>query len=85
MSLILSYIGRKGCVIAGDKRRIAYFGNKSSREKLEEELYDGTIKNDEELQKRASDMGITLKISDDACKVRGSGEVVIGEVCFRSP
>jgi hypothetical protein len=85
MSLILSYIGRKGCVIAGDKRRIAYFGNKSSREKLEEELYDGTIKNDEELQKRASDMGITLKISDDACKVRGSGEVVIGEVSFRSP
>lgn len=85
MSLIMSYIGRKGCVIAGDKRRIAYFGDKSNREILEEELHAGAIKNDDELQKRAADLGITLKITDDACKVRSIGEVVVGEVSFRSP
>jgi len=46
MSLIITYISSKGCVIAGDKRRIAYFGDKSSREVLEEELYTGKIKSD---------------------------------------
>ncbi len=85
MSLIMSYVGRKGCVIAGDKRRIAYFGDKSNREILEEELHEGAIINDNELQKRAADLGITLKITDDACKVRSIGEVVVGEVSFRSP
>ena len=29
MSLIIAYVGKKGCVMAGDKRRIAYFGSKS--------------------------------------------------------
>ena len=28
MSLIIAYIGKKGCVMASDKRRIGYFGNK---------------------------------------------------------
>ena len=27
MSLIIAYVGKKGCVMAGDKRRIAYFGS----------------------------------------------------------
>lgn len=85
MSLIMSYIGSKGCVIAGDKRRIAYFGDKSNREQLEEELYAGAIINDKELQARALDLGITLKISDDVCKVRSVGEVVVGEVSVKSP
>ena len=73
------------CNSWGQKRRIAYFGDKSNREILEEELHAGAIKNDDELQKRASDLGITLKITDDACKVRSIGEVVVGEVSFRSP
>lgn len=81
----MSYIGRKGCVIAGDKRRIAYFGDKSKREQLEEELYVGAIQNDRELQVRASDLGITIKVSDEARKVRSIGEVVVGEVSFKSP
>ncbi|MDR0900341.1 MAG: DUF2121 domain-containing protein, partial [Methanobrevibacter sp.] len=25
MSLIIAYVGKKGCVMAADKRRIAYF------------------------------------------------------------
>ena len=68
MSLIITYIGSKGCVIAGDKRRIGFYGPKEAREKLEEELYSGKIKTKEELLKKADEHGITLKISDDADK-----------------
>lgn len=81
----MSYIGQKGCVVAGDKRRIGYFGDKEKREELESELYSGAIKSDEELKKRADELGITLKITDNACKVRSIGEVVVGEVSFKSP
>ena len=28
MSLIIAYIGKKGCVMAADKRKIGYFGDK---------------------------------------------------------
>ncbi len=85
MSLIISYIGSNGCVIAGDKRRIGFFGDKDNREKLEEYLYSGAIHNDDELVKVAGEMGITLKISDDAEKVRSIDDVVVGEVRFKTP
>ena len=80
MSLIITYIGSKGCVIAGDKRRIGFFGPEGNREKLEEELYSGKIQTQEELLKKAGNLGITLKISDDADKIREIGDVVVGEV-----
>ena len=80
MSLIITYIGSKGCVIAGDKRRIGFFGPEANREKLEEELYSGKIQTQEELLKKAMNLGITLKISDDADKIREIGDVVVGEV-----
>lgn len=80
MTLIMTYIGEKGCVMAGDKRRIAFFGDKTNREKLEDEIYTGKIKNDHELIKRAADLKITLKVSDDAVKLRSLGKVVVGEV-----
>jgi hypothetical protein len=76
----MTYIGRKGCVIAGDKRRIGFYGPEQAREKLEEELYSGKIKTREELVKRAVEHGITLNISNDAEKVREIGDVVVGEV-----
>lgn len=86
MSLIISYIGSNGCVIAGDKRRIGFLGDKEKREKLEEELYSGAIKNDEELIKKAGQLQISLKITDDAKKVRNVNEnVVVGEVSTRTP
>ena len=53
MSLIIAYIGKKGCVIAADKRRIAFFGEKENRELLEADMYSGDITTDEELYKRA--------------------------------
>lgn len=84
MSIIIAYIGRKGCVMASDKRRIAYFGDKDNREKLEEELYSGNIRNDEELYKEAAKLGIDLKISDDAKKIKSIGNAVMGEVSSKT-
>lgn len=80
MSLIITYIGSRGCVIAGDKRRIGFYGPERAREMLEEELYSGNIKTQEELLKKSDEYGITLKISDDADKVREIDDIVVGEV-----
>lgn len=84
MSLIIAYVGKKGCVMASDKRRIAYFGEKDKREELEEEIYSGSIIDDDELKQRADDLDVTLKISDDANKIRYIEKVVVGEVSSRS-
>ena len=34
MSLIICYIGNRGTVIIGDKRRIGFFGDEKRREQL---------------------------------------------------
>ena len=80
MSLIIAYIGKKGCVMASDKRKIGYFGDKENLNKLEKELYDGTIKNDTEFLLRANKLGISIKITDDANKLKIVGNAVRGEV-----
>ncbi|MGV8144609.1 MAG: DUF2121 domain-containing protein [Methanothermobacter sp.] len=85
MSLVICYIGSHGTVIGGDKRRIGFLGDEKKRELLEEELYSGSIKNQESLLKRAKELGITLKITDDAVKVRALGDVVVGEVKNTTP
>ncbi|GAB4317478.1 MAG: DUF2121 family protein [Methanobacteriaceae archaeon] len=84
MSLIMTYIGRNGCVMIGDKRRIGFFGDKESIKKLEEELYSGKIKNDQELLNRSDSLNVTIKVIDDAKKVRSLGDVVVGEVRFKT-
>ena len=84
MSLIITYIGNKGCVMAGDKRSIGFLGDKEQRELLEEELYAGKIKTTEELRERAGQLDINLKIIDDVEKVRNLGEVLVGEVKLRT-
>ncbi|MBI5680603.1 MAG: DUF2121 domain-containing protein [Methanobacterium sp.] len=86
MSLIISYIGSNGCVIAGDKRRIGFVGDKDNREKLEKYLYSGAIQTDDELIKVAKELEISIKISDDAQKVRSiDNNVVVGEVASKTP
>lgn len=80
MSLIIAYIGKKGCVMTGDKRKIGYFGDKERLDELEKDLYSGNIKSDEEFQKRANDLGISIKITDDANKLKIVGNCVRGEV-----
>lgn len=80
MSLIIAYIGSKGCVMVSDKRRIGYFGNKESLASLESELYSGKIKSDEEFKQKAEEYGIKIKITDDANKLKIVGNCVRGEV-----
>lgn len=78
MSLIIAYVGKKGCVMASDKRRIAYFGTK--RQALEDELYNGNITTDEELYAKSKEFDVPIKISDDADKLRIVGNTIRGEV-----
>jgi hypothetical protein len=80
MSLIIAYIGKKGCVMAADKRKIGYFGDKKNLEVLEEELYSGSISTDEDFLDRASELGISIKITDDASKLKVVGNCIRGEV-----
>ncbi len=80
MSLIIAYIGKKGCVMAADKRKIGYFGDKKNLRTLEEELYNGAIDNDEDFLNRASELGISIKITDDASKLKVVGNCIRGEV-----
>ncbi|MFA0834350.1 MAG: DUF2121 family protein [Methanobacterium formicicum] len=84
MSLIITYVGSKGCVMAGDKRSIGFLGDREQRELLEEEMYTGKIKTTEELHKRAKELEINLKITDNVEKVRNLGEVLVGEVKLRT-
>ena len=80
MSLIIAYIGKKGCVMASDKRKIGYFGDKQNLATLEDELYDGKIDNDEDFLERAKELGISIKITDDANKLKIVGNTIRGEV-----
>ena len=80
MSLIIAYVGKKGCVMVSDKRKIGYFGDKNNLGKLEEELYSGQISTDDELNSRAEELGISIKITDDANKIKIIGNTVRGEV-----
>ena len=69
--------------MASDKRRILFTGNTENREKLEDELYQGIIKTDEELYNRAQELSISIKISDDVIKIKNVEDAVMGEVTTR--
>lgn len=66
--------------MASDKRKIGYFGDKKNLSKLEEELYEGKIATDDEFLKRAKELGISIKITDDANKLKIIGNTIRGEV-----
>ena len=78
MSLIIAYVGKKGCVMASDKRKIGYFGDKENLKTLEEELYEGKLSNDDDFLKRADELGISIKITDDANKLKIIGNTIRG-------
>lgn len=80
----MTYVGSKGCVMAGDKRSIGFLGDKNQREVLEEDLYSGKIQTTDELLKRADELDINLKITDNGEKIRNLGEVLVGEVKVRA-
>ena len=76
---MVAFAGKKRAILGGDKRSIAFFGR---AEALEEELYSGKIRTDEELRRRAEELGSKIQISDGREKVwkRGVGGVLVGEV-----
>ena len=80
MSVIIGYYGKNGAVIAGDSRNLLFKGIKSNREKLEELLYSGKIRTDEELMKKASEFDVNVYINDSEEKVRILGNLLCGEI-----
>ncbi|MBN2488310.1 MAG: DUF2121 domain-containing protein [Methanosarcinaceae archaeon] len=80
MTLVIAYIGTKNAVMTGDMREITFEGDKVSREKLEKELYNGSISSDGELEKKAGDFGIKIYVRDDKTKVTQRDGVLVGEV-----
>jgi len=77
LSLVVAFAGKKRAMMGGDQRSIAFFGK---AEALEEELYSGKIRTDEELLKRAEELGSRIMISDGREKVWKRDEVLVGEV-----
>lgn len=77
MSLVVAYSGKKRAMIAGDKRRIAFFGRSGE---LEEELYGGRIRTGEDLHRRAEELGSVVEIADGREKVWKRGDLLAGEV-----
>ena len=77
MSLVIALAANREAVIGADRRAIAFLG---SCPKLEEELYSGQIKNDQELADRARELCATLQISDGREKVWRQGDLLVGEV-----
>lgn len=82
MSLIIAVAGSKEAIIGGDKRSITFLG---SCPQLEQELYGGMLKTDENLQNRARELGSSLQVSDGREKVWRRGDVLVGEVTEISP
>jgi hypothetical protein len=80
----MTYVGPKGSVMVADKRRIAYFGKKEQREELEEELYSGHLKTDEDFNHKAKQLNITYKITEDASKIKNLENAMVGEVTTRT-
>ena len=77
MSLVIALAASQEAVIGADRRAIAFLG---SCPKLEEELYSGQIKNDQELADRARELCATLQVSDGKEKVWRRGDLLVGEV-----
>jgi hypothetical protein len=80
MTLVIAFIGKNGAVMAGDMREITFEGEKSDREKLEKELYWGSIVTDEELEKKAEEFGVRITVTDCKEKVSERNGVLVGEV-----
>jgi len=80
MTLVIAFIGATGAVMGGDMREITYLGSRISTERLEEELYKGLIVTDDELERRARELGVRIRIRDDKVKVSKRDGVLVGEV-----
>ncbi|PAV12535.1 hypothetical protein ASJ81_05950 [Methanosarcina spelaei] len=80
MTLVIAFIGKNGAVMTGDLREITFEGEKQNRDKLEKELYNGTIVTDDELANKAREFGIGITVTDCKSKISERDGVLIGEV-----
>ena len=80
MSLVIAFIGKNGAVMAGDMREISFQGEKSEREQLEKELYNGELVTDDELKKKAEELKVNIHVTDFKKKVSDRDGILIGEV-----
>ena len=80
MSLVIAFIGKNGAVMAGDMREISFQGEKSEREKLEKELYCGSLVTEDELAKKAEELKVKISVTNFKNKVSESNGTLIGEV-----
>ena len=80
VSLVIAFIGKQGAVMAADTREIITIGDEISTEILEHELYSGLLITDDDVKKRATDLGLVLKINDDKRKVTQRNGILVGEV-----
>lgn len=80
MSLVMTFSGMTGAVMAGDQREITFQGDESRISLLESELNSNLLTNDEQLHSRAKELGIAITIRDDKCKIRAHNGILIGEV-----
>ncbi len=79
--MVIAFAGSRKAIIGGDKRSITFLGSCSA---LEEELYSGKIRNDEDLVARSKELGASLQVADGREKVwklrREDRDLLIGEV-----
>lgn len=80
MTLVIAFIGKNGAVMTGDLREITFEGEKQNREKLEKDLYNGTIVTDDELAKKAREFGVGITVTDCKSKISERDGILIGEV-----
>lgn len=80
MSLVIAFIGKNGAVMAGDMREISFQGEKSEREKLEKELYCGSLVTEEELAKKAEELRVKINVTNFKNKVSERDGILVGEV-----
>lgn len=77
MSLVIAFSGSREAIVGGDHRVITFLGD---CHKVEEELYSGNIRTDQELLARAKELGASLQVSDKREKVWMKGDMLVGEV-----
>jgi len=77
MSLVIALAASREAVIGADRRAIAFLG---SCPRLEEELYSGQIKDDQQLLDRAGELGAALQITSNKEKIWRRGDLLVGEV-----
>jgi hypothetical protein len=80
MTLVMAFIGASGAVMGGDMREMTTIGSPDATAALERELFSGSLKTDDDLIRRAEELGVNISIRDDKVKVVERDGVLVGEV-----